>query len=290
MDGERKSCTERILSAIEYGKLSNDETERRLCELVEAEVNKTDSEADMELIKACQSLMWQLHTHGELPYDSHYDENKAKIDQQLRRNTSISNTAKSVGKMFAAAAAIMVVVLGLSGNLKWYWLEHDDTPDQQQHIIAGNEIGIELVQSAIAEHGDSGQIRVSAPEELTEYINFVPMPHTINNDWKFAFADITLTPSFIRIDAQYDNENTQSSITSSALLFTSADEAYFTFEQSGKGESVTVDGHQVYITENLHRMVMCWTDGLVFVRVSGEFQEHEGLLLVQSILKEWYKK
>lgn len=79
MDGERISCTERILSAIEYGKLPNDETERRLCELVEAEVNKTDSKADMELVKACQSLMWQLRTHGEFAYDSHYDENKSKI-------------------------------------------------------------------------------------------------------------------------------------------------------------------------------------------------------------------
>ena len=57
MDGERRSCTERILTAIEYGKLPNDETERRLCELVEAEVNKTDSEADMELIAEAISLV-----------------------------------------------------------------------------------------------------------------------------------------------------------------------------------------------------------------------------------------
>ena len=290
MDGERKSCTERILSAIEYGKLSNDETERRLCELVEAEVNKTDSEADMELIKACQSLLWRLHTHGDIPYDSHYDANKAKIDQRLKRNTLVSNTVKSVSKMLAAAAAVVLVVLGLRGDLHWSWLEHDDTFDQQQHIITGNEIGVELIQSAIAEHGDDGQIRVSSPKELADHISFVPMPLEINEAWEFSFADITTNPIYICIDAQYVHTEHQSTVTYTTVLFTDAEDAYYTFEQSADGKSLVVDGHNVYATTNLHRTVMSWTDGLVLVRLSGEYQEQEGLLIVKSLLKEWYKQ
>lgn len=289
MDGERKSCTERILSAIEYGKLSNDETERRLCELVEAEVNKTDSEADMELIKACQSLMWQLHTHGEIPYDSHYDMNKAKIDQRLRSNTSIPNTAKSVGKMLAAAAAVMLVVFGLRDNLHWSWLEQNDTADQQQHIIAGNEAGIELIQSAIADLGEMGQIRASSPEMLADHFDFVPMPQSLCETWQFSFADVSVSPIFIRIDAQYENIKTQSSMLYSTFLFTNADDAYFTFEQSATGSYEIINGHCIYLTQNLHRMTSCWTDGLVMVRVSGEGQEQEILTITQSLLEEWYK-
>lgn len=290
MDGERKSYTVRILSAIEYGKLSNDETERRLCELVEAEVNKTDSEADMELIKACQSLMWKLHTHGEIPYDSHYAENKAKIDQRLRRSVWVSNTAKFVGKMLAAAAAVVLVVVGFRGDLHWLWLEHDDTFDQQQHIIAGNEIGVELIQSAIAEHCEAGKVKVGSPEELTEYVGFVPMPQQISKTWKFSFADVSITPVFIRIDTQYANVETQSTMTYSVLLFTDAEDAYFTFEQSAEGETVSIDGHQVYVTTNMHRSVLCWTEGLVIVRVSGTFSEQDGMILTQNILKEWYEQ
>ena len=289
MDGERKSCTVRILTAIEYGKLSNNETERRLCELVEAEVNKTDSEADMELIKACQLLMWQLHTHGELAYDSHYDENKAKIVRQLRHNALISNTAKSVGRMLAAAAAVLLVVLALRGDVQWSWLEHDDTFDQQQHIIAGNEVGVELVKSAMAECGGIGKVRVSSPQELFKYVSFVPMPQQMNEEWNFSFADMSISPIFIRIDAQYKNSETQSTMTYSICLFTDAEEAYFTFEQSAEGELLTVDGHQVYIAANIHRQVMCWTDGLAFIRVSGEFQEQDGLVITQCLLREWFK-
>lgn len=290
MDGERKSCAERILSAIEYGKLSNDETERRLCELVEAEVNKTDSEADMELVKACQSLMWQLHTHGELPYDSHYDENKAKIDQRLKRNTLISNTVKSVGKMLAAAAAVVLVVLGLRGDLQWSWLEHDVTFDQQQHLITANEAGIELVQKAIAEHADIGQIRVATPQEFAEYIRFVPMPLKLGEAWEFSFADISVTPMYICIDAQYVNTALQSTMIYSTILFTNVEDTFYTLEQSAEGDSLYVDGHSVYVTKNIHRTVMCWTDGLVYMQLSGEYQEQEGLLIVQDLLKEWYRR
>ena len=289
MDGERKACTERILSAIEYGKLPNDETERRLCELVEAEVNKTDSEANMELIKACQSLLWQLHTHRTIPYDSHYNENKAKIDQRLKRNTLISNSVKSVGKMLAAAAAVVLVVLGLRGDLHWSWLEQDDTFDQQQHIIAGNEIGVELIQSAIAEHGESAWIRAASPDELGEYISFVPMPQTIDEKWKFNLADISITPAFISIDAQYESTETQSHLLYSTLVFTDVEDAYFAFEQSAEGNSVKVNGHHVYVTKNINRTMICWTDGLVLVRLSGEFQEQEGLKIVQYLIEEWYR-
>jgi len=290
MDGERKSCTERILSAIEYGKLSNDETERRLCELVEAEVNKTDSEADTELVKACQSLMWQLHTHGKLPYDSHYDENKTQIDQKIRRSMRVSNIAKSAGKMLAAAAAVVLVVVGLRGDLHWRWLEHDDTFDQQQHIIAGNEIGVELIQSAIAEYSEAGKVRVGSSEELTEYVGFAPMPQQISKTWKFSFADVSITPVFIRIDTQYTDVETQSTMTYSVLLFTDAEDAYFAFEQSAEGEIVSIDGHQVYVTTNMHRSVLCWTEGLVIVRVSGAFSEQDGMIITQNILKEWYEQ
>lgn len=289
MDGERKSCTERILNAIEYGQLSNDETERRLCELVEAEVSKTDSEADMELIKACQSLMWQLHTHGKLPYDSHYNDNKAKIDQRLRHSAWITHTAKSVGKTLAAAAAVVLVVLGLKGDLHWSWLEHDNSFDQQQHIITGNEIGVELVQSAIAEHGDNKQIRVSSPQELADHISFVPMPQTISDTWEFSFADISVNPICIYIDAKYVNTDMQSSMTYSIVLFTEVETAYYTLEQSAVGEQRIVENQQVYVTSNMHRTMICWTDGLAYVQVSGNCCEQEGLLIAQSLLKEWYK-
>lgn len=287
MDGERKSCTERILSAIEYGRLSSDETERRLCELVEAEVNKTDSEADMELIKACQSLMWQLHTHGELPYDSHYDENKAKIDQRLKRNTLVSNIAKSVGKMLAAAAAVVLVVLGLRGDLHWSWLEQINTADKQQRIIAGNEAGIELIQSAIAEYEGESWTQITGVKEVSERFSFVPIPAEINGEWYCKQAICTITPTMVNIDTMYVDAVSERSLIYSIVLFTSTDDAYLTFEQSAVGCEMEINGESVYVTDNIGRQSMCWTKGLVFVSVTGALSHEESNTVFESILEEW---
>lgn len=287
MDGERKSCTERILSAIEYGKLSNDETERRLCKLVEAEVNKTDSEADRELVKACQSLMWQLHTHGELPYDSHYDENKAKIDQRLKRNTLISNTVKSVGKMLAAAAAVVLVVLGFRGDLHWSWLEHNDTFDQQQHIIAGNEIGVELIQSAIAEHLDKGVLQLSDISVIHTEFEFAPIPEQLHETWHFDSAMVFTGPDMIRLDISYRNADSEHTMLYTIIMFTSAEDAYFAFEQSEAGYVTDILGNQVYVSQNIDELVMCWTQGLAAVRITGVLEESEGMAIIESLIGVW---
>lgn len=289
MDGERKSCTERILSAIEYGKLSNDETERRLCKLVEAEVNKTDSEADMELVKACQSLMWQLHTHGELPYDSHYDENKAKIDQRLKRNTLVSNTVKSVSKMLAAAAAVVLVVLGLRGDLHWRWLDHEDTFDQQQHIIAGNEFGVELIQSAIAEHLDVGVIQTSDIAVIRSEFELIPIPEQIQGTWYFDTAMAFVVPDMIRLDINYRDADSRHTMLYTVILFTSAEDAYVTFEQSDVGYMTDILGNRVYVSQNIDGLVMCWTKGLAFVRITGSIMEDDGLTITEYLIGEWMK-
>lgn len=289
MDGERTSYTERILSAIEYGKLPNDETERRINALIEAEVNKTDSAADMELIDACQSLLWQLHTHGEVPYESHYNQNWAQITKRLNRKTRMERTAKSAGRMLAAAAAILVVVLGLSGNLKWGWLEHDDTLDQQQHIIAGNEIGVELVQSAIAEHLDKGGIQTSDISLIRSEFEFVPIPEQLHDTWYFDSAMAFTGPDMIRLDINYKDADSESTMLYTIIVFTNAENAYFAFEQSATGYVTNICGNQVYISQNIDESVMCWTQGLAMVRVTGTLEEPEGTAIFESLIGEWTK-
>ena len=289
MDGERKSCTVRILTAIEYGNQSKEETERRLRELVEAEVNKTDSEADMGLVKACQSLMWQLHTHGELPYDSHYDENKAKIDQRLKHYMFVSNTVKSVGKILAIAAVVVLVVLGLRGDLHWSWLEHNDTLDQQQHIITGNEIGVELIQSAIAEHLDEGVIQTSDIAVIRSEFSFIPIPEQIHGIWFFDSAMALITPDMIRLDVDYKHESNERITVYTVTVFTCTEDAYLTFEQSEVGYEADISGNRVYVAQNIDEPVLCWTRGLTFVRITGDIEDAEGLTMIEFLIGEWLK-
>lgn len=289
MNGERKSYTERILNAIEYGRLSTAETERRLCALIEDEVNKTDSAADMELIEACQSLLWQLHTHGAVAYDSHREKNSAAIAKRLRRHMSQIQAIKSAGKVLATAAAIVLVVLGLSGRLHWSWLEHDNTFDQQQHIIAGNEAGIDLVRSAIADHLNEEIAHIITVEELRAEFSFIPVPEQIHETWYYDSATAFVSPDMIRLDIHYNNINGKQTFLYTAVVFTSAEDTFFAFEQSNMGSAMEVLGNHVYVTQNVAKPVFNWTQGLAIVRAAGDIDENEGLSIIEFLIGEWLK-
>lgn len=283
MDGERKSCTERILSAIEYGKLSNNETERRLCELVEVEVNKTDSEADMELIRACQSLMWQLHTHGDNLYDSHYDANKARIDQRIRSKASIVNTAKAVAKTLVAAAAVMLLFVGI----RFSWFEHSDTPDGQQHVITGQEITVEMVQAAIAENAGKGSVETTDLQELREIVGFDPqIPETIDDEWRVNACSVWFARNCIQVTVTYVSAEARDACISYVIgYYSDVSEAQTTLEQSSVGNDTNIAGVQVYISSNIESQVACWNKENAVYELSVQMKEPDFMNLIKIFVE-----
>ena len=71
MTGNGQSSIEyQILTAIDFGHLSYDETERRLQQLIDLEVNQTERPADPVLLDACYDLLLQMHTHGSIAFQS----------------------------------------------------------------------------------------------------------------------------------------------------------------------------------------------------------------------------
>lgn len=283
MDGERKSGTERILSAIEYGKLSNDETERRLCELVEAEVNKTDSEADMELIRACQSLMWQLHTHGDNLYDSHYDANKARIDQRIRSKASIVNTAKAVAKTLVAAAAVMLLFVGI----RFSWFEHSDTPDGQQHVITGQEITVEMVQAAIAENVGKGTFETTDLNELRSAIGFDPqIPEKLADEWQVSTCMVRFARRNIQVTVAYSNKYAVNEPIKFIInYYTNASDGHLTLEQSYKGDDVRIGNQTVYLSSNIDNYIACWSKNNIVYEINCAANEDIFTTILSEIVE-----
>ena len=72
MNGEQSALLE-ILNAIEYGNLSTEETRRRLEELIDNEINKTNAPANMEIVDECEKLLWDLYKIGHLAFESNLE-------------------------------------------------------------------------------------------------------------------------------------------------------------------------------------------------------------------------
>ena len=83
MDGNEAQLA-KIKDAIKKGELTKEIIERRLNAAIDAELRKTDSPADMELINACQDLLWEINMHGE-PYHSNQQQSLAALREKLAK-------------------------------------------------------------------------------------------------------------------------------------------------------------------------------------------------------------
>ena len=90
MDGKHEHAVAQILEAINYGNLSPEETVKRLKTLVDAEICKTDHPCDLELIDACEDLIYEINTQGRIPFDS-------RMESRFRTEKSSEDTVENGG-------------------------------------------------------------------------------------------------------------------------------------------------------------------------------------------------
>ena len=64
MSEQKGNVIRQVLNLIEYGNISQTEAVQRLEAMIQSEIEKQDESADMELVTACEELLWQINTHG----------------------------------------------------------------------------------------------------------------------------------------------------------------------------------------------------------------------------------
>ena len=174
MNGKRESAVARILKAIDFGLLHNDEMERRLMDLIMEEAERTDGPADEELILTCLDLMDVLQGRAhevDMVRINALNQRIANAIQKMKKREKRRRTAfRAIGAI--AAALVLIVALGVP--LRWTWFESWSTPDEQQHVIMGHEISVEMVASAIAENEAKEPITFQAVRSLKSTLALIP--------------------------------------------------------------------------------------------------------------------
>lgn len=283
MHGACGSVKDQILAAIENGKLSREETERRLVALIDAEAAKRDAPADMALVNACEDLLMALHTHGTITFESNMLANQAAV-QERRRACRRGKALSRGGRALAAAAAVIVVLVGVFGGLRWRWLSGSSTPDGQQYVIQQQEIGIETIQRAIAEHTGVTEITTEDRDSFVSFLGFEPkVPEVIEGAWSVKMYYAVFYPDMVRLTVQYASEE-NTVLKYSKYYFTSADNAYNTFEQDAEGEYRLFQGISAYEASNEGRTTLTWTEDATVSRIAGNITLAEGRNIVNTLL------
>ncbi len=286
MNGEQRLCATKILSAIENGKLTTDETIRRLEELVDKELEKPESSMDMQLVDACENLLWELNTNGKLPFVSNLETNKTKVLKRLSREHRQKATLKFIPRLLATTAAVFVAIVFTDGILNYGWFKQYSTEDEQQYVIEGQAYDPGIIEQGIADDmTEPVELTSTSWEQIVDFLGYTPMmPARLPENWEikdyyaFKSSDVNTVSVFYR-----KTTDTQATLIFNQDSYHGVEDAYITFEQNAEGELIQINNQRVYVAENMGRLVYEWVDVQNIYTLSGTITCDEANLFVQSV-------
>ena len=187
MKDQKKASIIQILELIEYGSISQNEAVCRLEALLQSEIDQKDRAANMELVKACEELLWQIGTQGRLKFEDKRKENQAALMRRLERHQCLT-TARRVGMRIAAvAAAILILIVVGDGILNREWLSGSSTDDEQQYAIQGKILDPGLVGEGAATDDDTtvDSLTTTDWEDVVDFLGMEPiLPGYLPEGWR----------------------------------------------------------------------------------------------------------
>lgn len=284
MDGNRSPELTQILNAIEEGGFGKDELVQRLHALVDRELSHTDQPADMELVKACQDILYRLHHQGE-EYVSAYAANLAKAQKKLHKPKLSLPSFNPAARI----AAILVVLFG--GGLLFDLFVSGDylfglpSPDDQQYIVAGTDIDSIVAQEVEAEQNMGMQIlsTESMDEAIEVYGSSPAVPGWLPDGWQTLDYYVVVSKRASRFEVQYEHPNEREYIKYGITKYNDAESAQKEFEQNRTGVMRSINGNKVYISVNTGSCVAVWLNNTVCYSVTGPVTESDIFQIIESI-------
>ena len=264
MNGVSGRTAAKILTAIENGALPAAETERRLENLVEAEIAREDAPANLELIDACQDLLlaFQSVENQKLVKAILAQPTKSiKRRRNEKTRTHKGDMARRIRRIACAGAGVFVLVC-CANMVRLQWLSGTSSEDEQQYIIQGKEIEPNSVAGADGTRGE-GPISFSTGDLQTalDALDFVPQIPT--------YVPAGLTPNAYSVNKvsrytvfaiEYVDSARKTIISFEAISYVHIDELQVALEQNKEGNEIEIDGRMVYVTKNYERTVCVWSE------------------------------
>lgn len=284
MHGDTRLSTAKILNAINYGTLSQEETVRRLEELVRLELEKGGEESDVELITQAEDLLQEMLAKDAQPIESREAETKAAVLRRIAVEKKRQHIRKAALKVASVAAAFMVLLIG-DGILNRGWFKKYSTPDGQQYVVQGQKIDPGIISEGVADNEPrTGELTTTNLDEAIKFLGFEPdLPTWMPEGWKLTNYEVGVVTDETIIKATYVNAD--DIIVFIQKKYTDLDNAYASFEQNAEGHVITIGNTEVYYSENTNRVRYNWKKENDVFSLSGNLTNEDANQIILSSLQ-----
>ena len=290
MGGQKKTSIIRILELIEYGSIPQNEAVHRLEALLQSEIERKDKAADMELVEACEELLWQIGTQGRLKFEDKRKENQAALMRRLERKRRRTAALRMGTRAAAAFAVILVLAVLGDGILKREWLSGNSTEDEQQYAIQGQSIDPGLVEEGVAAGDDNIADRLITTdwESVVAFLGTEPLrPDHLPEGWRVGHYHAIRFDDEQILTISYINE-ADPTATMKFLWdhYFSVEAANLALEQNKDGELMEIGGIRVYRSSNMEKNRFVWIEGTTVCSLTTTCDAKEIEVVVSSFWKQ----
>lgn len=290
MGEQKKASIIQILELIEYGNISQNEAVRRLEALLQSEIDQKDRAADMELVEACEELLWQIGTQGRLEFEDRRKENQAALMRRLERKRRRTAAVHVGMRATAIVAAILVLVVVGDGVLNREWLFGRSTDDGQQYTIQGQSIDSGLVEGSAAAGDDNiaNSLTTTDWEAVAAFLGMEPVrPGYLPEGWHVGQYHAVRFDDELILNISYINEDDPIA----TLIFLwdhyfSTEAANLALKQNNDGELVEIGGIRVYRSANIEKNRFVWIDGMSVCSLTTTCDVGEAEAIVSSFREQ----
>ena len=255
---EMEKNLEQLKHSLATGEMTGSELVRRLQMMIQQEISKPEKEVDTEFIEACSSLIEHVYPAIAERPDGYYEEQAAKFKVRLQQREKARRRQRILRPVIAVAAVLVIVFLSV-GSIRFHWFTMKSTPDQQQLIVQGHEVSVDMVAKAIATHENSDVLETSDLTELEEYLGFsLEYIRQLLNDWRIDSIRSIINRDYILTFFRFSSNETNEIFHYSITWFINPNDTFYSIEQDKEGYIQRINGVEVYYSENVGISSCSW--------------------------------
>jgi len=254
---------EQLKHSIATGEMTGSELVRRLQMMIQHEISKPEKEVDTELIEACSSLIEHVYPAIAERPEGYYEEQEAKFKLRLQQKEKERRRQRILRPAIAFAAVLVIVFLSV-GSLRFHWFTAESTPDQQQVIIQGHEVSVDMVEKAIAEHDAESIYETNSIDEIEKYLG-IPLRYLDlqSQEWLIeSISAITHRDSITTIVRYKSSTDNSEQFRYIITFFINPNDVTLDIEQEKAGNKKKVNNVTVYYSTNASISNCSWIAGI----------------------------
>lgn len=288
MDSDRCVSNEyvnAINDLLKSGKLTPREASKRLSMAVDRELKKPANEIRESFVRTCIDLMYALSAPKEYVSQAQHSRKRLEVTiaKRDKRKTLISRVVAATA---IATALIIGAVIG-DDLLRRKWLDGSSSDDMQQFEVVGNVVDPSLIEGGSALFSaEPREVTTKDISEVEDVLGFIPaLPTWYPEGWEIQTYYAASLPEFQWFYVELQYGNIKELLKYEVKRFITVEAAKEAYEQNERGDLVTINGWDVYFSENMSRSIAIWWDADTFYVLTAPVSEDDLQEIIRSIDK-----